>query len=95
MSHPSPAQMPGSRPAPSPAPPETTGVDPTELAAQIGEITDRLDEIAGDVVRDPGSTDPDDTEAVGREIAALDATADLVDGAHGLLTAALDRLDRV
>ena len=90
MTSPSPAQMPGSRPTPGAAVPDASGVDPAELTAQIGEITDRIDETIADA-----SGDPDDTEALGAHIAALDATADLVDRAHGLLTDALDRLDRV
>ena len=90
MTFPSPTQMPGSRPVPGAAVPTGTDVDPADLTARIGEITDGIDAIAA------GTTgDPDDTEAVGAHIAALDATADLVDRAHGLLTDALDRLDRV
>lgn len=90
MTFPSPTQMPGSRPVPGAAVPAGTDVDPTDLTARIGEITDGIDAIAADT-----TGDPDDTEAVGAHIAALDATADLVDRAHGLLTDALDRLDRV
>jgi septal ring factor EnvC (AmiA/AmiB activator) len=70
--------------------PSGADVDPVELASQIAEITERIDEIAAQ-----RGADADDTDAVGAHIAALDATADLVDRAHGLLTDALDRLDRV
>lgn len=90
MTFPSPAQMPGSRPVPGAAVPTGADVDPAELTAEIGEITDRIDAIAAEA-----TGDPDDTDAVAAQIAALDATADLVDRAHGLLTDALDRLDRV
>ncbi|MEH3154577.1 MAG: hypothetical protein PGN29_04265 [Gordonia paraffinivorans] len=90
MTFPSPAQMPGSRPVPGATVSTGSDVDPTELTAQIAEITDLIDGVAAEA-----TGDPDDTEAVGARIAALDATADLVDRAHGLLTDALDRLDRV
>lgn len=90
MTFPSPTQMPGSRPVPGAAVSTVADVDPTELTAQIAEISGRIDAISAEA-----TGDPDDTEAVGAHIAALDATADLVDRAHGLLTDALDRLDRV
>ena len=90
MTFPSPAQMQGSRPVPGAAVPTGADVDPTELTAQIAEITDRIDAIAADA-----TGEPDDTDAAAAHISALDATADLVDRAHGLLTDALDHLDRV
>ncbi|GAA2071513.1 hypothetical protein [Williamsia deligens] len=89
MTSPSPAQMPGSRPVPGADVSGADAVEPAEVTAQIREITDQIDAIVGD-----RSQDLDD-DADGTDIAALEATADLVDRAHGVLTSALDRLDRV
>jgi ElaB/YqjD/DUF883 family membrane-anchored ribosome-binding protein len=80
---PGPRPVPGPRPAASPDEPAHT-VDPDEIRRQVSELLEQADDIAAAV------GDAADSEA----LAQLARQAQLLEKAHGVLTDALEKVDR-